>query len=60
MVFVSKVSCNSYALVTVDSIVRCHLRAGCGVGVTRTKFFVVNGISILSLWNIELTFEIQA
>ena len=25
--------------------------------VTRTKFFVVNGISILSLWNIQLTFE---
>ena len=25
--------------------------------VTRTKFFVVNSISILSLWNIQLTFE---
>ena len=25
--------------------------------VTRTKFFVVNGISILSLWNIQLTFQ---
>ena len=25
--------------------------------VTRTKFFVVIGISILSLWNIQLTFE---
>jgi len=27
------------------------------VEVTRTKFFVVNGISIHSLWNIQLTFK---
>ena len=25
--------------------------------VTCTKFFMVNGISIFSLWNIQLTFE---
>ena len=32
------------------------LREAC-VEVTRTKFFVANGISILYLWNIQLTFE---
>ena len=48
--------CNSYASVTVDRVRTCLLRAR-RVEVMRTKLFVVNGISTLSLWNIQLTFE---
>ena len=58
MVYIAKASHNSYSLVTVDSARVCAIFArGMCVEVTRTKFFVVNGISILPLWNIQLTFE---
>ena len=44
MVFVAKVSRNSYSSVTVDSLrVRAIFARGARVEVTRTKFFVVNG-----------------
>ena len=54
--FVAKASRNSTSSVTVDNVRTYHLRER-RMEVTCTKFFVVTGISILPLWNIQLTFE---
>ena len=55
MVFVAKVCGNSYSSVTVDSVRTCIFARGARVEVTHPKFFMVNDIYILSLWNIQLT-----
>ena len=58
MAFIAKISCSSYSTVYVYVHVYAAIfEQGAHVEVTRTKFFVVNGIFLLSLWNIQLTFE---
>ena len=55
MFFVAKVSRNSHSSATVDSVHTCIFARGVRVEVTHPKFFMVNDIYILSLWNIQLT-----